>query len=184
MTQRSHTSTTRKTSANEPNTMASNTSDVHQIRPVVEAAAVAGAAAGMVVGGPFLSIASAAGIAYLASSDDGAIGEASRATGEAVLGMKDRAIEWEEKNGYLEKASETAKSKLEKAQVYEEKHHLLETLQQWTEQTFVKASAWAEKNRVVEKGQKAVAQGTAFAVSKLQECVRPGCQDRHYSEKF
>jgi hypothetical protein len=143
----------------------------HDNRPVVEAAAVAGAAAGMVVGGPVLSMASAAGLAYLASSDEGAVGEATRATGEAVLGMKDRAGEWEEKNGYLGQASETAKAKLEEAQAYEERHHVLETLQKWTEQTFLSAVGWAEKNKVVEKGQNAVASGTAFAMTKLQECM-------------
>lgn len=158
--------------------MASNTtssSDVMEThnneRPVVEAAAVAGAATGMVVGGPPLSVACGAACAYLASSDDGAIGDASRATGEAVLDMKDRAVGWEEKHGYLEKASVAVETKLEEARVYEEKHHILEALQQWTEQTFHRAMDWAEKNRVVEKGQNAVAQGTAFAVAKIQECI-------------
>jgi hypothetical protein len=148
-------------------------------KEVVGAAAVTGAVAGMAIGGPAAAVVSGAGAAYLvASSNNGCIGSATRATGEAVLGLKDKAAQWEEdhhyvgnaaqsatkkrvkdweeKHNYVQKTKEVAKTRWEKLQEFGENHHVLEHIQKFTERTY-----------------QTITKGTSVALFKIRQCVHP-----------
>ncbi|KAL3902764.1 MAG: hypothetical protein SGARI_005683 [Bacillariaceae sp.] len=149
----------------------------------------------MAVGGPALAMVSGAGVAYAASKDEGRLGEATRSTGKSVLKLKDNAAKWEEEHHYVEKAATSAKQKvqqmdeknnhflertsvaiqknIEKAQEYEEDHHILEKIRESVEDTYRNVATWSHEHQVLEKSKTMAAQGTAFAMSKIRECVRP-----------
>ena len=78
-----------------------------------------------------------------------------------------------ETNKFLENASQVLQRKLAQAQEYEEDHHILEKIREFTEDTYRNVVNWADEHKVVERSKTAAAQGTAFAMSKIQECVRP-----------
>ena len=79
----------------------------------------------------------------------------------------------EKNNKFLENASQVLQRKIEQAQEYEEDHHILEKIREFTEDTYRNVVNWADEHKVVERSKTAAAQGTAFAMSKIQECVRP-----------
>jgi Ribonuclease G/E len=140
-------------------------------RHVVEAAAVAGAAAGIAVAGPALGIAVAAGAAYGAANDDaGAVGEAARVTGEAVIELEHIAVEWEEKNHILQRTAEKAQSKVEEAKAYEQEHHIFEKVKQIAENSFRAVVSFVQRHQLIEKGAMAVECGADFLTIKLREC--------------
>jgi hypothetical protein len=165
-----------------------------EAKDVVGAAAVAGTVAGMALGGPALAIASGAGVAYAASMDQGCCGNFTRSTGKGVLKLKDKVEEWEEKHHYVENAAKSAKQgvakmdernhflenasqviqkKFEQAQEYEESHHVLEKIREFTEDAYRNVVGFADDHMLVERSKAIVTQGTAFAVLKVRECVRP-----------
>ena len=81
--------------------------------------------------------------------------------------------ETDKKSQFLENASQVIQKKWEQAQEYEEDHHILEKIREFTEDTYRNVVNWADDHQVVERSKTAAAQGTAFAVAKIQECVRP-----------
>ena len=146
-------------------------------KEVVGAAAVTGAVTGMAIGGPAAAVVSGAGVAYLASSNDGCLGSATRATGEAVLGLKDKAAHWEENHHYVGNAAQSTKKRVED---WEDKHHYVQNTREIAKTKWEKLQEFGENNNVLEHVQKftestyqTITKGTSFALFKIRQCVHP-----------
>jgi hypothetical protein len=157
-------------------------------KEVVGAAAVTGAAAGMALGGPPAAVLTGAGMAYLASSNDGCLGGTTRATGKAVLGLKDRAARWEDEHHYVGNAAQSARKRVEE---WERNHHYVEKTKELTKSRWEKLQGFIDEKRVLERIQgftegtyravvpmierstTAITKGTTFAIFKIKQCVHP-----------
>lgn len=152
---------------------------------VASAAAVAGGGV-VLVGGPAApSLASDAADADSASGRPQACSFSSSCDGDdapdVLDAVMDQVVEWDEDDDNDDsptKKSATTEAKLGEAQrlsyvgrPHAHAHHVLETVHHFADQTCRFVADWAEKHRVVEKGKNAVARGTAYAVTKLRECM-------------
>jgi hypothetical protein len=137
---------------------------------LVEAAAVVGGAAGLAVAGPTVGVVAAVGVAYSAAYDDGAAGEASRATGEAVLALRKKAHDYQEEHHAIEKTTEAAHKGIEDAKAYEEEHHLVERTKKAAVSSYRAIVAFERKNQLVQRSLQAVKSGANFVTEKVQQC--------------
>jgi hypothetical protein len=154
-----------------PSTSQRSTPSKQDRRPLVAAAAVAGAAAGIALSGPAVGMTAAAAAAYTAANDDGAVGDAARATGETVIELEHAVVEWEEEHHVVERATELAKGKLEEGKEYVKKHSVVEKARQIAIDSYQAVAVFAEKHQLVEKGARAVEKSANFVTLKWRECT-------------
>lgn len=111
----------------------------------VTGAAIAGGVAGLVVAGPVLAVAGGIGAAVAASQNKGNVGDAARATGEAVNAIGDKAKEVDEKHHVVEKTKNVFSAAIDNLKKFDEKH------------------------KIVEKTTKGIADGANFVATKIRE---------------
>lgn len=133
----------------------------------LKGAAAVGAAAGLVVSGPILALAGAAGMAYAAGQKDGQSGEVARSAGKAAAAAGHRASELNQKHEVTTKLKAGAVAGFTKAKEVNEKHQIATKAKSLFSMALAKSKAANEKYDITGKAARGTTKVLDSATKKL-----------------
>jgi hypothetical protein len=145
-----------------PNNMEQD--DVNEVN--VGASVAAGAVAGLLLGGPFLSLVAAAGAGVYVKKE-GPAADVVRAGGEIALAVRDSATRLNEKHDLVNKAKEATSEARRKFCEYDNEHHVWQKLREFLYMVGTKAVELERKHHLLENMLSCVARGAARLADKL-----------------
>ncbi len=134
---------------------------------VIGAAAIAGGVAGLVVAGPLVGLAGAAGAGILATQK-GTAGEVARASGDVVIAAGDRAKKMDKKHHIVDKTKKATKDLVEKGKQLDEKHHIKDKTKKAAGNLVKRTKEFEQKHQIGEKTGKGLKTGLGFISNKLK----------------
>ena len=127
---------------------------------------------GLLLGGPILALLTGGGAAYVASNNEGPVGNAARASGEFAIetGSKvgDAAKEANEKHGILDKIRIAFAAGWGKVRQFDEEHHASEKVKETVRPVKEKVVECEKKHHVVENILEGIHNGVIFLLEKLR----------------
>ena len=133
----------------------------------LKGAAAVGAAAGLVVSGPILALAGAAGMAYAAGQKDGPGGDVARSAGTAAAAAGHRASELNKKHEVTTKLKAGAVAGFSKAKEVNEKHQIATKAKSLFSMALAKSKAANEKYDITGKAARSTTKVLDSATKRL-----------------
>lgn len=133
---------------------------------------------GLFLGGPILALLTGVGATYVASNNDGPVGDAARASGEFAInsGVKagEAAKEVNEKHGILEKMKNAFSSGWDKVRQFDEEHKATEKVKETMSDVTQKTVEFEQKHHVMENILEGIQNGVNFLLDKLRDSTSGG----------
>lgn len=130
---------------------------------------------GLLLGGPILAAVAGAAAAYVASKDEGPVGNAARATGDwaVTTGVKvgEAAKEADERHGIIDRLKDMFSSGWRKVQKFEEDHKATERVKETLSEVSEKTVEFEKKHHVVENVLEGLQSGVRFLLEKLKSAT-------------
>mmetsp|Transcript_64505 Transcript_64505/g.77444 ORF Transcript_64505/g.77444 Transcript_64505/m.77444 type:complete len:202 (-) Transcript_64505:146-751(-) len=131
-------------------------------------AAIAGGVIGLVLGGPLLAVAGAAGIA-VAATTGGAAGDIARASGEIVIAAGDKAKEINQAHNIVGNTRGTVENAWEKTKQYEAKNGIFDGIKDFIKSSVDKTFEYEKENKIFARMRTAITDGAQFLASRINE---------------
>jgi len=134
---------------------------------------------GLLLGGPLLALLGGAGATYVASNDEGPIGDAARASGDFAIdtGSKvgEAAKEANEKHGLIDKIKSAFAFGWGKVQHFDEEHKATEKVKETMSNAGEKTVEFERKHHVMENILGGIQSGVNFLLGKVRDATGESC---------
>jgi len=134
---------------------------------------------GLLLGGPILALLAGVGSTYVASKDDGPVGDAARTSGGFAIatGSKvgEAAKEANENHGILDKIKNAFTSGWGKVQKFDEEHKATEKVKETMSDVGQKSVEFEQKHHVMENILEGLQNGVNFLLGKLRDTTGESC---------
>lgn len=138
---------------------------------------------GLLLGGPVLALLGGAGATYVASKDEGPIGDAARASGDFAIetGSKvgEAAKEANEKHGFIDKIKSAFTYGWSKVQHFDEEHKATEKVKETMSNAGEKTVEFERKHHVMENFLGGIQSGVNFLLDKVKDATGESCNGKN-----
>ena len=134
---------------------------------VIGAAAIAGGVAGLVIAGPLVGIAGAAGAGILATQK-GTAGEVARASGDVVISAGERAKKIDQKHHVVDKTKKATHDLVQKGKEIDQKHHVVDKTKNAVKGMVEETKKFEKKHHFGAKAGKGMKDGLNFLSEKIK----------------
>eukprot|EP01083_Nonionella_stella_P038230 104029_1 len=141
---------------------------------------------GLLLGGPILALLAGVGATCIAANDEGPVGEAARASGDAAItaGTKagEAAKDANEKHGILDKIKDAFNFGWGKVQQFDEDHNATEKVKGAVSGVAQKTVEMEQKHHVMENVLQGIQNGVNFLMVKLKDATDGSCNNSNTSK--